>query len=396
MASFKAKDILRASGLSLLGVSNSHVERNKEKIEDGHTLSPLLLVRDAVHGRVIINADAQLRKERIAMQLTQESHLWGIVLAAGEGTRVRPFLSQLCGEPGIKQFCAITGRRSLLQHTLARVEQLIPRERILIVVSTAHRAEVAAQLASWPTENLIFQPRNRDTAPGILLPLAHISRRDPLATVAIFPSDHFIRHEAQFMSAVHCAVRDAERFCQDFVLLGMTPDTAEDGYGWIEPNAREDGRITQGVQQFWEKPDAATRQALLARGALWNTFVCVAWAPTVWDMVRQVAPDVDAAFATIRQALGTHSATAVLEQVYATLRAVNFSSGVCEPLVSHLRVLPVPNVGWSDWGSVQRICTSLAQMGRLNELFARLRHGNGIDPRVFPVTHRPKPSIRVS
>lgn len=51
---FKAKDIFRASGLSLLGVSNSHVDRDQDKIESGRELSPLLLVRDAAHGRVIV------------------------------------------------------------------------------------------------------------------------------------------------------------------------------------------------------------------------------------------------------------------------------------------------------------------------------------------------------
>src|SRR4051812_37706353 len=51
---FKAKDIFRASGLSLLGVSNSHVEKDRQKIRAGRKLSPLLLVRDKVHGRVII------------------------------------------------------------------------------------------------------------------------------------------------------------------------------------------------------------------------------------------------------------------------------------------------------------------------------------------------------
>jgi hypothetical protein len=54
MTSFKAKDIFRASGLSLLGVSNSHVERDRAKIAAGTSLSPLLLVRDAERGRVII------------------------------------------------------------------------------------------------------------------------------------------------------------------------------------------------------------------------------------------------------------------------------------------------------------------------------------------------------
>ena len=54
MSAFKAKDVFRASGLSLLGVSNSHVEKNIDKIEDGKALSPILLVRDAALGRVIV------------------------------------------------------------------------------------------------------------------------------------------------------------------------------------------------------------------------------------------------------------------------------------------------------------------------------------------------------
>lgn len=51
---FKAKDIFRASQLSLLGVSNSHVARDGKKISAGTPLSPLLLVRDEAHGRVLI------------------------------------------------------------------------------------------------------------------------------------------------------------------------------------------------------------------------------------------------------------------------------------------------------------------------------------------------------
>jgi hypothetical protein len=54
MSGFKAKDIFRASGLSLLGISNLHVEKDRKKILAGKILSPLLLVRDANHGKVII------------------------------------------------------------------------------------------------------------------------------------------------------------------------------------------------------------------------------------------------------------------------------------------------------------------------------------------------------
>ena len=51
---FKAKDIFRASGLSLLGVSNSHVEKDRGKINSGKPLSPILLVRDEHNAKVII------------------------------------------------------------------------------------------------------------------------------------------------------------------------------------------------------------------------------------------------------------------------------------------------------------------------------------------------------
>jgi hypothetical protein len=51
---FKAKDIFRASGLSLLGISNAHVDKDRRKIADGQALSPLLLVRDPAHGKVVI------------------------------------------------------------------------------------------------------------------------------------------------------------------------------------------------------------------------------------------------------------------------------------------------------------------------------------------------------
>ncbi|MBI3247688.1 MAG: NTP transferase domain-containing protein [Deltaproteobacteria bacterium] len=301
-----------------------------------------------------------------------EQHLWGIVLAAGEGTRAREFLRRLCGGHGIKQFCVITGQRSMLQHTLARVERLIPRERILVVVSRDHRDEVRQQLAHWPTHNVIFQPANRDTGPGILLPLMHVTRRDPEATVAVFPSDHFIKDEKRFVETAARAVAEVSGFPRELLLLGMTPDRVEDGYGWIEPASAEAGQESSAVRKFWEKPSPADARALMARGALWNTFVFVAQSATLWRMFRRAAPDICNMFDTIRPMLSSPYATLLTAHVYETMPSLNFSSGVCESLASSLRVLPVPECGWSDWGSAERILASLRQIGRLKEYSTRL------------------------
>lgn len=54
MGSFKAKDIFRASGLSLLGTGNVHVENDRQKIDSAKSISPLLLVRASANGKVII------------------------------------------------------------------------------------------------------------------------------------------------------------------------------------------------------------------------------------------------------------------------------------------------------------------------------------------------------
>jgi hypothetical protein len=51
---FKAKDIFRASGLPLLGLNNTHVEKDRKRIQAGRALSPLLLIRDSANGKVII------------------------------------------------------------------------------------------------------------------------------------------------------------------------------------------------------------------------------------------------------------------------------------------------------------------------------------------------------
>ena len=115
----------------------------------------------------------------------------------------------------------------------------------------------------------------------------------------------------------------------------------------------------------------------MARGALWNTFVFAARATTLWAMVRQTAPDLADAFERIGSVLRLCSSYApcFTEHAYERMRAVNFSSGVCEPLVSWLRVLPLPpTVGWSDWGTAERIVASLQHLGKLDACLARLRH----------------------
>lgn len=199
------------------------------------------------------------------------------------------------------------------------------------------------------------------------------------------------------MATVGQAVAETRRFPRELTLVGMPPDRAEEGYGWIEPGEKEAWRETLPVRQFWEKPAFPYTEQLLRRGAVWNTFVCVAQATTLWEMTRQAAPDLYRDFMAIRRALGGPQAASVTECIYRTVRTVNFSSGVCEALPSRLRVLPAPAVGWSDWGSVERICDTLQQLGKMNDAVQRARSAVRASQRVeecpYPLVGRTAPSL---
>jgi mannose-1-phosphate guanylyltransferase len=326
--------------------------------------------------------------------MSQNKDQWGIVLAGGEGNRVRGFLSALCGGRGIKQFCSILDGRSLLQMTLDRAQRLIPRERILVIVDKRHR-EAREQLAGWPQENIIYQPANRETAPGILLPLAYVSHRCPEATVAVFPSDHFIADENVFIREIATALDETAVLPRSAVLLGVTPDRIEDGYGWISSRRDGQGIASQSVTGFCEKPSRPHAEQLMREGALWNTFVFVARAATLWELTRLTVPDLYGAFSSLRIMLGTSRAVPFIDQLYRRLRSVNFSSAILTPAISRLRVLPVPEVGWSDWGSADRILETVTRIGRFEELAAKLDEVRLDDPSIMTLVSRYRNEPRI-
>lgn len=117
---------------------------------------------------------------------------WPIVLAAGEGSRLRSLVRLLHEQTVPKQFATLVGSRSLLQSTIERVSLVAPPERMMVVVSRSREELARRQLAEWDAIEIVSQPENRGTALGILLPLARLRRRNPDASVAIFPSDHYV------------------------------------------------------------------------------------------------------------------------------------------------------------------------------------------------------------
>jgi mannose-1-phosphate guanylyltransferase len=101
-------------------------------------------------------------------------HLWGIILAGGDGQRLRPLIQAYYGRARPKQYCTFFGNRSLLRQTIGRAERLIPAARLLTIVTQCHLAYAREELSDRAPETVIIQPCNRETGAGILLPLLHI------------------------------------------------------------------------------------------------------------------------------------------------------------------------------------------------------------------------------
>jgi len=311
-----------------------------------------------------------------------------LVLAGGEGKRLRPFVHLLRRDLLPKQYVNFIGRRSMLEHTLDRAERLAPRERVFTVINRSHLAfaEVSRQMASRQPGTVIVQPENKETAPGILFSLIHIVKRHPDSIVTLLPSDHFVLEEEDLLAHLRVAQRWVRRDDSRIVLLGVRPDRDESEYGYIVPGIRpkRGGHASFPIASFVEKPDGRAARALARDGALWNTMMMVFKTATLMSLIEETAPQFFEVFRKIHDALGSAREAAVIEQVYRELPPLNFSRDVIEPLArshsSQLVALPVENVLWSDWGSENRIMEILRQTGyagRLNGLAAPDQPGFG-------------------
>jgi mannose-1-phosphate guanylyltransferase len=292
-------------------------------------------------------------------------HRWAVVLAGGDGRRLRSLVHHIHGDLRPKQYARIVGARSLLDQTLDRVSLLVSPWRTALVSLRRHRRYLA-DTAMRPGMTVLPQPYNRGTAPGIMLPVHWIAGRDRDATVAIFPSDHFVAHEQRFIAHVRDAVAFVEQHPSRIVLIGIEPTEPESEYGWIAPGAPV-GRVglttVMGVEGFVEKPSPPVARACLEAGALWNTFVVVARVSTLIDVERQLLPLLHAPLAAVAPLLGTSRGVTALRRAYAGMPNVNFSSAVLERCAPILVVTRLRDTLWCDWGSPRRVVRTLRQMG---------------------------------
>jgi mannose-1-phosphate guanylyltransferase len=319
------------------------------------------------------NIDSYGRSEALNANGTESADLdrnrdplWSIILAGGNGARINADIQQWMGQSVPKQYCTFVGTRSMLQHTLARADALGPREHQLTVVARSHQRVAQSQLADRPLGTVIVQPANRNTAAGVFLPLTHIYRRDPGATVVIYPSDHFIYPEKSFIELTAHAVEAAEELPHTLVLLGVQAESVDLDFGWIRPGPilwNSGGYSVHAVSQFLEKPSLSDAVAIMKAGGLWNTLILAAKARTLWHLGWEFFPEIMILFERLQSAIGTSREDSVLDMIYDVMPARNFSSDLLTQAASQIALMPMEGILWSDWGRRERIVETLIRVG---------------------------------
>jgi mannose-1-phosphate guanylyltransferase/mannose-6-phosphate isomerase len=187
-----------------------------------------------------------------------------VILSGGSGTRLWP----LSREAYPKQFLPLVGDDTMLQATWKRVASIAGAAPI-VVANQEHRFMAAEQLRECKVlpQALILEPVGRNTAPAIAIAALQALASGDDALLLVLPSDHVVRNEAAFHTAVKQAAIAAE--AGKLVTFGIVPTAPETGYGYIKAAADEGVRA---VDRFVEKPDLATAEQYVASGEyFWNS-----------------------------------------------------------------------------------------------------------------------------
>lgn len=282
--------------------------------------------------------------------------LHAIVMAGGSGTRFWP--ASRAALP--KQLLALAGERTLLEDTVARLEGLVPPERLLVVTSARLLDAARRQLPQVPAAGLVGEPCKRDTAPCIGLAALLVSRHDPDATMAVMPSDHVIVPADRFRAAIRQAAALVEEQPGRLVTFGIRPTYAAESFGYIQqgaalPVATGDAPA-HAVARFREKPPRAVAEEYLAAGSyLWNGGIFVWKAATILAALRARQPECLARLEAIAAAWDTPDQEAVFAREFAAIKGISIDYAVLEH-ATDVVVIEAPFT-WDDlggWSAVAR------------------------------------------
>ncbi len=274
-----------------------------------------------------------------------------MILAGGRGTRFWP----LSRKRHAKQLLALDGKQTMIQQTVTRLLPLAAASRFWVITNQDLRSAIVRQLPRVNRNRILAEPMGRNTAPAIGLAAFILLRHDPDAVIGMFPSDHVIADERQYLDVLRKGIAIAAAG-ENIVALGIRPTRPETGYGYIEAGAELGGK-TLRVRRFTEKPNAvAAGEFLKAGNYFWNSGMFLWSARTLVNALREHLPATASILEQIAEAFGTRRFGSVLQRLYGKCEEISIDCAVLErrsakgERASNIFCLPA-EFGWNDLGS---------------------------------------------
>jgi mannose-1-phosphate guanylyltransferase len=283
--------------------------------------------------------------------VAKNSNFYPVILAGGRGTRFWP----LSRKKRAKQLLALDGKQTMIQQTVARLLPLATPKKFWIITNEDLQLAIAKQLPKLPKPQVLAEPVGRNTAPAIGLAAFLLLKENPEAVIGMFPSDHVIGDEERYRETLERGIAIAAAGA-NIVVLGIRPNRAETGYGYIEA-----GRAFQGeslrVRRFTEKPDAKKAADFVAAGNyFWNSGMFLWSARTLADALREHLPKTAPLLEEIAAAFGTRKFTSKFRKLYPKCENISVDYAVLErrsakgEQAGNIFCLPA-DFGWNDLGS---------------------------------------------
>lgn len=291
---------------------------------------------------------------------------YAVIMAGGAGTRFWP----ASREARPKQLLALAGQGgdTLLAATVKRLSPLVPPERVYVVTAERLAEATLAAIPNVPPENVLREPKARNTAPCIAWATAVLRARDPEAVVAVLPSDHHIEDEPAFREVLAKAYATARS--GPCTTIGIVPTRAETGFGYIEVGASR-GPNANNVVRFVEKPSREVAEGYVAgKKHLWNAGMFFYRVDVMTSLVGEHLPAMAEATQRMVERVAKGDSGAVAE-IFPTLESISIDHGVMEK-AKELAVVP-GSFGWNDVGSWQSAW----------ELAEKDDHGNALPEGAF-------------
>ena len=283
--------------------------------------------------------------------MAKNSNFYPVILAGGRGTRFWP----LSRKKRAKQLLALDGKQTMIQQTVARLLPLASPKQFWIITNDDLRPAILKQLPKLPKVQVLAEPLGRNTAPAIGLAAFLLLREHPDAVIGMFPSDHVIADEKSYRATIARGVEIAAAG-ENIVVLGIRPNRAETGYGYIEAGSSFSGDAFR-VRRFTEKPDAETAAAFVAaENYFWNSGMFLWSARTLANALREHLPKTASLLEEIAAAFGTQKFARTFRRLYPKCENISVDYAVLEPRsakgeqAGNIFCLPA-DFGWNDLGS---------------------------------------------